>query len=94
MPETVLLCSHTLCPAACQGLNLFFICILYFVFFVSCICSGLKLDRAQDMLVVKEGIKAVMKRKEGESKQDGDASQLPKTSKSTIMLSHISKRCA
>merc|ERR1719428_1809111 len=41
VPETVLLCSHTLCPAACQGL---------------------KLDRAQDMLVVKEGIKAVMKR--------------------------------
>jgi len=47
------------------------------------------------MLVVKEGIKAVIKRrKEGESKQDGDASELPKTSKSTIMLSHISKRCA
>merc|ERR1712107_511090 len=44
VPETVVLCSHTLCPAACQGL---------------------KLDRAQDMLVVKEGIKAVMKRKEG-----------------------------
>jgi len=71
VPETVLLCSHTLCPAACQGL---------------------KLDRAQDMLVVKEGIKAVMKRK-GESKQVGDVSELPKTSKSTIMLSHISKRC-
>jgi len=72
VPETVLLCSHTLCPAACQGL---------------------KLDRAQDMLVVKEGIKAVMKRKKGESKQVGDASELPKTSKSTIMLSHISKMC-
>merc|ERR1712209_333344 len=56
-------------------------------------CQGLKLDRAQDMLVVKEGIKAVMKRK-GESKQVGDVSELPKTSKSTIMLSHISKRCA
>merc|ERR1712209_126879 len=72
VPETVLLCSHTLCPAACQGL---------------------KLDRAQDMLVVKEGIKAVMKRKKGESKQVGDASELPNTSKSTIMLSHISKMC-
>merc|ERR1712209_49928 len=56
-------------------------------------CQGLKLDRAQDMLVVKEGIKAVMKRKKGESKQVGDASELPKTSKSTIMLSHISKMC-
>merc|ERR550525_1961248 len=64
VPETVLLCSHTLCPAACQGL---------------------KLDQAQDMLVLKEG----MKRKE-ESKQVGDAPELPKTSKSTIMLSHIS----
>ena len=37
VPETVLLCSHTLCPAACQGLNLFFICILYFVFCIFCI---------------------------------------------------------
>jgi len=45
------------------------------------------------MLVVKEGIKAVMRRKEGVSKQDGDASEMPKTSKSTIMLSHFSKRC-
>jgi len=66
--ETALLCGHTLCPDACQGL---------------------KLDRAQDMLVVKEGIKAVMKRKGEESKQVGDASELPKT----IMLSHFSKRC-
>ena len=43
VPETVLLCGHTLCPSA---------------------CAGVKLGGAQDMLAVKEGIKAVKKRRE------------------------------
>ena len=43
VPETVLLCGHTLCPSA---------------------CAGVKLGGAHDMLAVKEGIKAVKKRRE------------------------------
>ena len=90
VPDTVLICGHTLCPSA---------------------CAGLKLGGAQDMRAVKEGIKAVMKRKEdtrigGEQKglqapkkastTSGPAdiaNKLSSVETTAIMFSHMSKRC-
>ena len=87
VPDTVLLCGHTLCPSA---------------------CTGLKLGGAQDMRGVKEGIKAVMKRKEerrGEEQRGPHATKAATTcgpadiavklgsvETTAIMFSHMSKR--
>ena len=79
VPETVLLCGHTLCPSA---------------------CAGVKLGGAQDMLAVKEGIKAVKKRREatGGTQRWLDASKVPTTARppgetvETIVFSHMSSK--
>ena len=79
VPETVLLCGHTLCPSA---------------------CAGVKLGGAQDMLAVKEGIKAVKKRREatGGTQRGFDASKGPTTARppgetvESIVFSHMSSK--
>ena len=80
VPETVVLCGHTLCPSA---------------------CAGLKLGGAEDMRGVKEGIKAVMKRKEEESELQAPRTlrpaaeideKLSRVERTSIMFSHMSKR--
>ena len=92
MPETVVLCGHTLCPSACTGSEL----KLCLKLVVNLACSGLKLGEAQDMRAVKEGVKVVLERKKQEratlrpaAKVDEKQSRVETTA---IMFSHMSKR--
>jgi hypothetical protein len=76
VPETVVICGHTLCPPA---------------------CTGLKLGGAQDMRGVKEGVKAVMKRKEVERELQAPRAAATLRPAAEIgnkmsMFSHMSKR--